>query len=85
MLEATGADDLLNRTGSPVPLPRVESFPSIGHLEAADIAAMVAGLGDGRVISAAPSGRKPRRSLRSRLAGWLLSRIIRREPMTAEK
>jgi hypothetical protein len=84
VLESTGADELLNQSGSPVPLPRIESFPNIGHLRAADVTALVAKLGSGHLSTAAPSGRKPRRSLRSRLVGMLLSRIVRREPMSAE-
>lgn len=85
VLEATGADELLSRTGPPAPLPKIDNFPYIGHLEAAQIAALVDRLGEGRLISAAPSGRKPRRSFRSWLIGKLLSRITRREPMTAEE
>jgi hypothetical protein len=82
VLEATGMEEILTRTGSPVPLPPIDSFPAIGHLKAADIAAMVAKLGDGHLKTAAPSGRKPRRSLRAWLLGLLLSRFSRREPLS---
>lgn len=84
VLESTGADQLLSQTGPPVPLLPMDDFPVMGHLQAAEIAALVAKLGNGRVTTAAPSGRKPRRSLRSRLIGWLFSGLTRREPMTAE-
>ncbi|MGV3719289.1 MAG: DUF7691 family protein [Actinomycetota bacterium] len=85
VLESTGADELLSRTGAPVPLPKIDDFPYIGHLEAAQISALVDRLGGGRLISASPTGRKPRRSFRSWLIGKLLSRITRRGPMTAEE
>jgi hypothetical protein len=84
VLEATGIEEILTRTGPPVPLPPIDNFPAIGHLKAADIASMVAKLGDGPLKTAAPSGRKPRRSLRAWLLGLLLSRFSRREPLTDE-
>lgn len=81
-LEATGVEQVLKRSGPPVPLPPSTDFPRIGHLTAGEIAATVAQLGNRHLTTAAPSGRKPRRSLASILLSALQSRITQRPPLT---
>jgi hypothetical protein len=76
--------ELLDKSGPPIPLPPNDDFPAIGHLKAEEIAATIARMGNGHLATAAPSGRKPRRSFRAWLLGLLVSRIVQREPMTPE-
>jgi hypothetical protein len=78
VVEETGLDELFDRSGPPVPLPPTADFPTIAFLGAGEIAATVAGLGDGHLTSAGSSGR--RRSLpnpRSLLRGFILSALRR--------
>lgn len=84
VLEATGVDQVLEKSGPPVELPAISDFPTIGYLPADEITATVGKLGAGHLKSAAPSGRKPRRSVRSGLLGLLLSRIFQRAPLEDE-
>lgn len=83
VLETTGMEEVL-KTGSPVPLPPINDFPTIGHLKAEQIEAIVAKMGDGHLKTAAPSGRKPRRSFQSWLLEKAMNRLTRRGPMTDE-
>ena len=86
VLEETGFQEILKKTDPPVPLPPSEDFPRIGHLSAEQVRAMVQKMGpDGHLTTAAPSGKKGGRSLRTRVVTAVFSRLLsRREAMTAE-
>ncbi len=83
VLETTGMDQVL-KSGPPVELPPNDSFPAIGFLTPEQISAIVARMEKGPLKTAAPSGKKPRRSFGSWLLGLVISRIIRRGPLTDE-
>jgi hypothetical protein len=72
VLEATGMEEIMERK-PPVPLPKTDDFPAIGHLTAAEIAEMTARLSQGPLTTAAPSGRKRKPTPRA----WLTNRILR--------
>lgn len=74
VLEQTGADELVTKTGTPVELPETDDFPRIGFLDARKVAATVEKMGSGKVTNIAPSGRAPRRSLLTRLFRLIMPR-----------
>lgn len=84
VLEATGMEAVLEQTGSPVPLPPIADFPAIGHLPAERITEILSKLGDEPLKTAAPTGRKPRRTFRAWLVSRLMARLTRRAPLTGE-
>jgi hypothetical protein len=49
-VEDAGLEDLLTKSGPPVPLPPTD-FPTIGHMTAAEVATKVAQLGKGHLTS----------------------------------
>jgi hypothetical protein len=85
VLEDTGVEEMLFQTGAPVSLPPSDDFPRIGHITATDIVAQLRRVGDAPLKTATPSGRKPRRSIRSWLFRLVFARLSRRDSLTAEE
>ena len=85
VLEETGFEEIL-AMGPPVDLPPSEDFPRVGHLTVEQVRRLVERMGpDGHLTTAAPSGKKGRRSLRTRIVQAIFSRLLpRRDPMTAD-
>jgi hypothetical protein len=84
VIAATGMDEILTRTGPPVPLPPNDDFPRIGHLSAEEARTQAARFDAGPVQTLAPSGRKSRRGFREWLLDRLLRGLTRRDPLTAD-
>ncbi len=84
VLEDTGFEAVLSGSGSPVPLPPIDDFPTIGHLTPEQVQEIVRNMRGGRLKTAAPDGRKPRPSLKSWLVRRLMSRITRRGKLSDE-
>jgi hypothetical protein len=83
LIEATGMERLL-RTGPPVQIPAIDSFPAIGHLDASEITQILDDLGDGHLKSAVPYAPKYKPTISSRILSFLLSRLSGRPPLTDE-
>jgi hypothetical protein len=83
VIEGTGMEEILDDAGPPVPLPKINSYPAVGHLTVAQVAEMAASLAQGHLTTAAPSGRKRRPGFRARIVGLILRQITRREPLSA--
>jgi hypothetical protein len=84
VLQGTGMGDLLHESGPPVPLPKIDDFPTTGHLTADRVRELAARLGEKPPTSVALSGKKKRRSFQEWLVGKVLEKITRR-PMPRDE
>jgi hypothetical protein len=79
IMEATGADVLLVSSGSPVQLPEIDDFPTIGFLSAQEVQKAVQSIGPEGLATAAPAVKKIKKTLAQKLLGpvfmWLLRRM----------
>ncbi len=72
VLQGTGMGELLQNSGSPVPLPKIADFPTIGYLTAERVKELASKLGDRAPTTVDLSGKKKRRSLQQ----WLVDKVI---------
>jgi hypothetical protein len=91
VMEATGADVLLVASGSPVKLPEIDDFPTIGFLSAQEVQKAAQSIGAEGLTTAAPEGKKITKTLVQKVLGpvflWLLRRMTgspRRADLTPE-
>jgi hypothetical protein len=83
VLQGTGMGDLLHNSGSPVPLPKIDDFPMIGHLPADRVKELASRLGDTPPKTVDLTGKKKRRTLGQWAVDKVLERITRR-PMPGD-
>jgi hypothetical protein len=80
IMEATGADVLLVSSGSPVELPEIDDFPTIGYLSAQDVQMAAQSISPEGLTTAAPAGRKIKKTIAQKMLGpvfrWLLGRMM---------
>ena len=86
VLEATGVETLLVTSGSPVPLPEIDDFPTIGFLTLDETEKMLASVKEDGLTSAAPIGRVIKRTIVQRFFIWAIKKLfpVQRSPITQE-
>jgi hypothetical protein len=73
VLQTTGMGDLLQNSGSPIPLPKMDDgFPVFGHLTAERVKELASKLGDTPPTTVDLSGKKKRRGLQE----WLVDKVV---------
>lgn len=78
VLESTGVDQILSKSGPPVKLPPISDFPTIGYLTTNDISSVIAKMVSGPLKTAAPTGVQTKPSMKSKFGKWMLGLVVKR-------